>query len=328
MNLLLIRSRSIAASLILAAVPLTTTVARATVTAADRGWFITDATVRGKGASTTLHIWQQLHSGDWVDTGLTVDTDGSGNGHGWETHSTGIGAFHDGRPTVTGSATAPNPVQVLSPYLASALPAPINGTALARGVNSPVPIRLANSRTDGGGHLFLETWNPGTIISLRLNPAQAQFMPGPVTITCPGVPIQTMSVTPTDVTFRIMGNGNPMAPSTIVINGVGLMVTGAPGTSVDLMLDGQGSSAAFRDGQFLEQTQFVFGQILGVVQSLGIAGGCPVDLNGDGQVSVADYLRFLQLYSAGDARADVNGDGLINVQDYLFFLSLYSRGCN
>jgi hypothetical protein len=60
---------------------------------------------------------------------------------------------------------------------------------------------------------------------------------------------------------------------------------------------------------------------------LAAAPVCRPDINGDGQVNVADFLAFLSLYSAGSARADVNGDGQINVADFLAFLAAYSAGC-
>jgi hypothetical protein len=58
----------------------------------------------------------------------------------------------------------------------------------------------------------------------------------------------------------------------------------------------------------------------------GAAAPCRVDMNCDGQVNVADFLAFLQLYAAGDPRADLNGGG-VNVSDFLLFLQLYSAGC-
>jgi hypothetical protein len=54
---------------------------------------------------------------------------------------------------------------------------------------------------------------------------------------------------------------------------------------------------------------------------------CRPDINGDGQVNVADFLAFLSLYSAGDARADFTGDGQVNVGDFLAFLSAFAAGC-
>jgi hypothetical protein len=54
---------------------------------------------------------------------------------------------------------------------------------------------------------------------------------------------------------------------------------------------------------------------------------CPVDLDGDGAVTVQDFLGYLQLFAAGAGRADLNQDGTINIQDFLAFLSAFSAGC-
>jgi hypothetical protein len=54
---------------------------------------------------------------------------------------------------------------------------------------------------------------------------------------------------------------------------------------------------------------------------------CRVDVNHDGQVNVADFLVFLQLYSAGNSAADMNADGHINVSDFLAFLAAFAAGC-
>jgi hypothetical protein len=56
-------------------------------------------------------------------------------------------------------------------------------------------------------------------------------------------------------------------------------------------------------------------------------GVCRPDINGDGQVNVADFLAFLALYSAGDLRADFTGNGSVAVDDFLAFLAAYSAGC-
>jgi hypothetical protein len=54
---------------------------------------------------------------------------------------------------------------------------------------------------------------------------------------------------------------------------------------------------------------------------------CRVDLNGDGQATIADALTFFQLFAAADPRADFNGDGQINISDFLAFLQAYATGC-
>jgi hypothetical protein len=54
---------------------------------------------------------------------------------------------------------------------------------------------------------------------------------------------------------------------------------------------------------------------------------CAVDITGDGQVNVSDFLAFLQLFAAGDPRADFTGDSQVNVSDFLAFLSAFAAGC-
>jgi hypothetical protein len=54
---------------------------------------------------------------------------------------------------------------------------------------------------------------------------------------------------------------------------------------------------------------------------------CRVDINGDGLVTIQDFLGYLQAFSSGDAGADFDGNGLVNIQDFLGFLSAYAQGC-
>lgn len=54
---------------------------------------------------------------------------------------------------------------------------------------------------------------------------------------------------------------------------------------------------------------------------------CPVDLDGDGETTVFDFLEFLNLFQAGDLRADFDGDGRLTVIDFLVFQSDFVRGC-
>lgn len=53
---------------------------------------------------------------------------------------------------------------------------------------------------------------------------------------------------------------------------------------------------------------------------------CPGDLNGDGIVSPADLIFFLNLYNAGDPFCDVNGDGIVTYDDLLQFFNSFRPG--
>ena len=55
--------------------------------------------------------------------------------------------------------------------------------------------------------------------------------------------------------------------------------------------------------------------------------GCAVDLDGDGQLTVFDFLAFQNLFDDGDLRADFDGDGSLTVFDFLAFQNAFDDGC-
>gem|GEM_PF-5155756 len=56
-------------------------------------------------------------------------------------------------------------------------------------------------------------------------------------------------------------------------------------------------------------------------------GGCPADIDGDGDADVGDFFAFIIAFSTGDPAADVNGDGVINVLDFFAFVLAFQAGC-
>jgi len=54
---------------------------------------------------------------------------------------------------------------------------------------------------------------------------------------------------------------------------------------------------------------------------------CPADLDGDGQLTVFDFLEFQNLFDAGDLRADFDGDGELSLFDFLAFQNAFDVGC-
>jgi hypothetical protein len=58
-----------------------------------------------------------------------------------------------------------------------------------------------------------------------------------------------------------------------------------------------------------------------------VSGSCAVDITGDGQVNLQDFLAFLQLFASGDPRADFDGNTSVNIQDFLAFLQAFAAGC-
>ncbi|GIW74743.1 MAG: hypothetical protein KatS3mg103_1265 [Phycisphaerales bacterium] len=55
--------------------------------------------------------------------------------------------------------------------------------------------------------------------------------------------------------------------------------------------------------------------------------GCRVDLDGDGSLSIFDFLQFQNLFDAGDLRADFDGDGVLTIFDFLTFQNEFDAGC-
>ncbi|MEQ8317005.1 MAG: IPT/TIG domain-containing protein [Phycisphaerales bacterium] len=70
-----------------------------------------------------------------------------------------------------------------------------------------------------------------------------------------------------------------------------------------------------------------FGLSLGV-QVLGYEQpGCYPDLDGDGSLTLFDFLAFQNLFDTGDLRADCDGSGELNLFDFLCFQNTFDAGC-
>ncbi|MEQ8318344.1 MAG: GC-type dockerin domain-anchored protein [Phycisphaerales bacterium] len=54
---------------------------------------------------------------------------------------------------------------------------------------------------------------------------------------------------------------------------------------------------------------------------------CRADLDGDGELTVFDFLEFQNLFDAGDLAADFDGDGELTIFDFLEFQNEFVRGC-
>ncbi|MEQ8845912.1 MAG: GC-type dockerin domain-anchored protein [Phycisphaerales bacterium] len=56
-------------------------------------------------------------------------------------------------------------------------------------------------------------------------------------------------------------------------------------------------------------------------------GGCRVDIDGDGALTIFDFLGFQNLFDAGDLQADFDGDGALTIFDFLTFQNEFDAGC-
>lgn len=67
-----------------------------------------------------------------------------------------------------------------------------------------------------------------------------------------------------------------------------------------------------------------------LVQSLLFAAGdtgCRADLDGDGVLTLFDFLAFQNLFDSGDPLADFDGDGVLTLFDFLAFQNEFDAGC-
>ena len=70
---------------------------------------------------------------------------------------------------------------------------------------------------------------------------------------------------------------------------------------------------------------------LSMLNALRISGGgeaCRADIDGDGQLTIFDFLAFQNLFAAGDLRADFDGDGQLTIFDFLQFQNEFAEGCD
>ncbi|MFI4882574.1 MAG: GC-type dockerin domain-anchored protein [Phycisphaerales bacterium JB064] len=54
---------------------------------------------------------------------------------------------------------------------------------------------------------------------------------------------------------------------------------------------------------------------------------CPADIDGDGALTIFDFLEFQNLFDAGDLAADFDGDGSLTIFDFLEFQNQFDAGC-
>ena len=54
---------------------------------------------------------------------------------------------------------------------------------------------------------------------------------------------------------------------------------------------------------------------------------CRADIDGDGSLTIFDFLGFQNLFDAGDLGADFDGDGSLTIFDFLTFQNEFDAGC-
>ena len=62
-------------------------------------------------------------------------------------------------------------------------------------------------------------------------------------------------------------------------------------------------------------------------QRLSATSSCPADFDGDGELTIFDFLAFQNAFDAGDLRADFDSDGELTIFDFLEFQNQFDAGC-
>jgi hypothetical protein len=106
------------------------------------------------------------------------------------------------------------------------------------------------------------------------------------------------------------------------INGVALQsgVADIVAKNVKLLAgDGSGTEIKTEDGEASVRVRVANenGEIMGQVEVVKII----TDIDGDGKVSMADILRFMEAWFARDAVYDFNGDGRMTIRDFSIILA-------
>jgi len=73
--------------------------------------------------------------------------------------------------------------------------------------------------------------------------------------------------------------------------------------------------------------RIVLAAVLSVVGLAATVQACPADLDGDGELTIFDFLEFQNLFTSGDPLADFDGDGDLTVFDFLAFQNAFAAGC-
>jgi hypothetical protein len=71
----------------------------------------------------------------------------------------------------------------------------------------------------------------------------------------------------------------------------------------------------------------LFGDVQGNADAFIVRYGCPADVNGDGQLSILDFVAFQTLWQAMDSGADCDGSKSFNILDFVCFQALFQAGC-
>jgi hypothetical protein len=66
---------------------------------------------------------------------------------------------------------------------------------------------------------------------------------------------------------------------------------------------------------------------ISIIAGVGTCDRCDADVDGDGTLTVLDYVAFERQFNAGDPTADLDRDGELTIFDFLAFQAAFDAGC-
>jgi hypothetical protein len=244
---------------VVAAITLTASAARASITLASAGLFTGRVSVTGKSPYTSYEVWQSTGPAGpagnvYVDTGMSLLTDISGNGSVSIVNSA-AGALHAGHNVKIGTTIAPDsqPAVVVSSNGPSLWPGNWFG-ALPSGTSGPHGLVFRQSVFDGTSTL-LETWDANTVISIGLFPSDASWVDMGASIVPHGdLQATILSVTAQFITIQIVADPTHTTSDDLEVQGVGIDVSTLGSVAVEVNFNG--STSEYVDNVLVQSDSF------------------------------------------------------------------------
>ncbi|MFI4917206.1 MAG: GC-type dockerin domain-anchored protein [Phycisphaerales bacterium JB060] len=221
----------------------------------------------------------------------------------------------------------------------------LDGPIRLAGLEGSEIIGLGTAHTLGAGSVITGTsgrlagpWTTEGTIAMgdAAGPIGLLEFTGPILAMTPASRTEVDVAGPADDQFdRLEGVAPPGGPRTAVITLDGRLRVGF---AHDYVPDGGDRfeivRAAAVEGVFADADIEPVGGLGGVGPAHMVYTGqaailviCAADRDGDGELTVFDFLTFQNQFDAGDTRADLDQDGTLTIFDFLVFQNRFAAGC-
>lgn len=168
-------------------------------------------------------------------------------------------------------------------------------------------------------------WGPGggTYILQVYNWHEAgQHADGPVLFSAPGVLPSQGGMAQTHEIGLLLPKGQKI----VIMARMNVDDLDDVGVGFDLGLDFEGGALVATNGTVEQTWEFQEADLHDMAFSAEFVT-CVADMNGDGVLSILDFVAFQSAFLDGSMDADCNGDGILNVLDFVCFQDEFVTGC-